>query len=308
MGVKVRLSSMNCDIDGKEIILKLLISCTFWFTYARNDCSPSDEGGICTPVGDGTTWTCSCRDVWEKQPGGNVCRLSCKTGEQLNSDQSGCEPCPRGTYQPTAGEVVCIKCSHGKSTTEEGTQNESQCKVDTQRTLLSQAGQHHGNGDNPTQATVLQTSGMTSDYEEIAHERTVSSWPQTKHNNRTIVSTSDVNLKDSSPQQRSNTGVSPNPQAVGYGMTNQPVAEYQYLSQSDRVPVVPKVYASLVAVPPQTQSNAVYSPHSNANVLEYEMTNHPATEYEALSSEARVQVVHKVYASLKGPGGGNTNS
>ena len=125
---------------------------------------------------------------------------------------------------------------------------------------------------------------------------------------RTIVSTSDVNLTDSSPQQRLNTGFSPNPQAVGYGTTNQPVAEYQYLSQSDRVPVVPKVYASLVAVPPQIQSSAVYSPHSDANVVEYEMTNHPATEYEALSSEARVPVVHKVYASLKGPGGGDINT
>ncbi|KAI0224452.1 hypothetical protein LSAT2_024542 [Lamellibrachia satsuma] len=286
MGVTVRLLLLNCDINGKEIIFKLLISCTFWFAYAR------------------------------------------------------------GTYQPTAGEVKCIKCSPGKSTTEEGTQNESQCKdveVPSNSTFIivgsvsglvfllllscilytvyrrrsghmkdtpdSQASQHHGNGDNPTQASVLQTSGTTSDiYEEIADERTVSVWPQTKHNNRTIMSTSGVNLKGSSPQQRSNTGVSPNPQAVGYGMTNQPVAEYQYLSQSDRVPVVPKVYASLVAIPSQTQSNAVYSPHSDANVLESEMTNHPATEYEGLSSEARVPVVHKVYASLKGSAHGDINT
>ncbi|KAI0224451.1 hypothetical protein LSAT2_024541 [Lamellibrachia satsuma] len=114
-----------------------------------------------------------------------------------------------GTYQPTAGEAECIKCSPGKSTAEEGAQNDDQCKdveVPSNTTfiiggsvgglllllLLScivytvyrrrsgptkdapdpQAGQHHGSGDNPTPA-LLQTCRTTSDiYEEIDDERT----------------------------------------------------------------------------------------------------------------------------------------
>ena len=92
-------------------------------------------------------------------------------------------------------------------------------------------------------------------------------------------------------QQRSNTGVSPNPQTVGYGMTAQPDAEYQTLSPTERAPVAPKVYASLGDVLPQPQSNAVFSPQ--------ERTIQRTAEYEALSSQARVPVEHKVYASLK---------
>ncbi|KAI0225294.1 hypothetical protein LSAT2_023853, partial [Lamellibrachia satsuma] len=46
-------------------------------TNGKNDCSQTDKGGICKPLGNGTTYTCSCRDAWEKQPGGNICRHKC---------------------------------------------------------------------------------------------------------------------------------------------------------------------------------------------------------------------------------------
>jgi hypothetical protein len=52
----------------------------------------------------------------------------CPAGKQPKSDQSHCELCPRGTYQPEAGEAKCISCSPGKSTKKEGALKESDCE------------------------------------------------------------------------------------------------------------------------------------------------------------------------------------
>ena len=58
-----------------------------------------------------------------------LCLLEkCPAGKQPKSDQSDCELCPRGTYQPVAGEAQCIRCSDEKSTKKEGALKESDCE------------------------------------------------------------------------------------------------------------------------------------------------------------------------------------
>ncbi|KAK2180165.1 hypothetical protein NP493_454g00003 [Ridgeia piscesae] len=58
------------------------------------------------------------------------CRIKkCPAGKQPKSDQSDCELCPRGTYQPEAGEAKCISCSPRKSTKKAGALKESDCEA-----------------------------------------------------------------------------------------------------------------------------------------------------------------------------------
>ncbi|KAI0233726.1 hypothetical protein LSAT2_016060 [Lamellibrachia satsuma] len=280
-------------------------------TNRKNDCSPTDKGGICTPVGDGTEWTCGCRDAWDKQPGGNVCRHKCDNSvyclhgatcskNDLENPKCLCTDKYEGERcfirsEPKSNNPYIIGGSIGGflllilifvtvlavcSCLRRHAKDESD----------SPAGALRSSGDNPAPVSVPESSQTTSGvYEEIA-----SAWPQAKHDNRKIVSTSGGKRRTVGgflPQQRSNTGVSPNPQKVGYGMTNQPDDEYQTLAPTERVLVATKFYASLGNISPQPPSNAVFSLQ--------ERTTQRTTEYEALSSQARVPVEHKVYATLK---------
>ena len=68
-------------------------------------------------------------------------------------------------------------------------------------------------------------------------------------------------------------------------MITRPAAEYQSLSPT--YAGVPKVYASIGAILPEPQSQAVMSTH--------EMP----LDYEGLSTTGRAPVGYKVYASLK---------
>ncbi len=62
----------------------ILSAATDTCTNGQNDCSPTADGGICTLVDSGPTFTCACRDAWVMQAGGKICkRKSNKYIEQL---------------------------------------------------------------------------------------------------------------------------------------------------------------------------------------------------------------------------------
>ena len=56
-----------------------------------------------------------------------ICLGSCEAGEQPMSDQSGCEPCPQGSYQPEPNQQQCETCDPDTSTLMEGAVNETAC-------------------------------------------------------------------------------------------------------------------------------------------------------------------------------------
>ena len=93
-------------------------------------------------------------------------------------------------------------------------------------------------------------------------------------------------------------------------MTAQQEAEYQTISETERVSGVPKVNRSRGTVSPIPQADAVTSLQSNsiAESVEREVTTQPAVEYEALSSHVRPRDTEKVYAPLRNsvPGISNT--
>ena len=50
----------------------------------------------------------------------------CPTGYYNNTDQ--CDPCPRGQYQPYAGQQSCYSCPEGYTTVSEATVHEADCE------------------------------------------------------------------------------------------------------------------------------------------------------------------------------------
>ena len=93
-------------------------------------------------------------------------------------------------------------------------------------------------------------------------------------------------------------------------MTVQLEAEYQSISETERVSGVPKVNRSSGSVSPLPQADAIASLQSNsiAETVEREETTQPAVEYEGLSSYVRPQETEKIYAPLRNsvPGVSNT--
>lgn len=59
----------------------------------------------------------------------NCTTYKCQQGEQPIASQTGCEPCPIGTYQPEADQEKCLKCNATYSTQTNGSILASSCEV-----------------------------------------------------------------------------------------------------------------------------------------------------------------------------------
>ncbi|XP_059141386.1 proprotein convertase subtilisin/kexin type 5-like [Physella acuta] len=59
----------------------------------------------------------------------NCTLYRCNEGEQPNNSSSGCEPCPRGTYQPASDQPKCLACPSGTSTPHTGAVTNISCQV-----------------------------------------------------------------------------------------------------------------------------------------------------------------------------------
>ena len=54
--------------------------------------------------------------------------MACQPGTKANDDKSMCVPCERGTYQAEPNQEECEICEDGKSTRDEGADQESLCE------------------------------------------------------------------------------------------------------------------------------------------------------------------------------------
>ena len=53
---------------------------------------------------------------------------TCPAGTKIDSTDTGCDPCPRGTYQPDAYQKDCIPCEDDTSTRMVNSTKKSDCE------------------------------------------------------------------------------------------------------------------------------------------------------------------------------------
>lgn len=60
----------------------------------------------------------------------SVILVNCTAGTYYTTSETNkptCAPCGRGYYQPSEGQVTCLKCPTGKSTEDEMSKSSTQC-------------------------------------------------------------------------------------------------------------------------------------------------------------------------------------
>lgn len=92
---------------------------------------PTASAGQCLPcpvhaVANSTARTgCACRAFAALTPDGSAC--VCLPGYAWNAGSLACEPCPVGTYKPSASDAACTPCPETATTSAAGAVNASSC-------------------------------------------------------------------------------------------------------------------------------------------------------------------------------------
>ncbi|XP_060568832.1 uncharacterized protein LOC132727392 [Ruditapes philippinarum] len=116
-------SSNDCEMycpSGQEMISGSCRSCKVGFYKNNNDgvfeaCKQCDSRYTTADFGSTDKSACNIR--------------TCPAGTKIDDTDTGCDPCPRGTYQPDAYQKDCLPCDSGTSTRMVNSTRKSDCET-----------------------------------------------------------------------------------------------------------------------------------------------------------------------------------
>ncbi|XP_036362858.1 uncharacterized protein LOC115216258 [Octopus sinensis] len=128
--------SHRTDITGAQDISKCKFFCPSGFDAKGDKCRSCDIGSYKDNKVDFYGNCRHCRANYTTRGINSTsekdCNLyKCKPGQQPNANQTGCELCPPGTYQPDYEKESCIPCNANYSTKASGSINSNSCEGKT---------------------------------------------------------------------------------------------------------------------------------------------------------------------------------